>query len=252
MRFPAYPKVKQTGGRISARWEWSRHARYEKCGIVLDVSHKRLCFCSKYPLECDDIYGGSMSCCFADFLLDTPQNFCLHQEVNGDLSIIDYQGCLNPALIGKNHRCAVPQSSGGMAITTSGEPCAAGLLNASIVVTHQRGGSNAWADTVPQLLRNPLSHVEHLKFFPAIGHTDRLLFPVISDERTATTMRVERKLAELWRPEAGGSIVVEISSPADGEITHRDSSIKPLNSMVEPLILIRANNTLMHTFSPSL
>ena len=69
------------------------------------------------------------------------------------------------------------------------------------------------------------------------------------DGRTATTITVEGKRAELRRPNAGG-IAVEITSPGDPSIKRSGLSIANPNGMMEPLLLQATGDLIEYTIKP--
>ncbi len=118
-----------------------------------------------------------------DFLLDTPQAQRLYHEVAANLPIIDYHCHLDPALIARDHRFADLAEIwlGGdhykwRAMRSNGVPERLITGNAS-----PRDKFNAWAATVPSLLRNPLYHWTHLELRRPFGITDTILSPATAD-----------------------------------------------------------------------
>jgi glucuronate isomerase len=118
-----------------------------------------------------------------DFLLDTPQARRLYHEVAADLPIIDYHSHLDPALVAGHHRFTDPAElwlNGDhykwRVMRASGVPesCCSGEAPA-------RAKFNAWAATVPRLLRNPLYHWTHLELRRPFGISDRTLSPASAD-----------------------------------------------------------------------
>ncbi len=125
-----------------------------------------------------------MTCFTEDFLLDTPQARSLYHEVAADLPIIDYHSHLNPALIAHQHRFADPTE-----LWLNGDHYKWRAMRACGVSERFCSGAapprekfNAWAATVPRLLRNPLYHWAHLELRRPFGITDRLLSPATADE----------------------------------------------------------------------
>ncbi len=129
-----------------------------------------------------------------DFLLDTPQARCLYHEYAEPLPIIDYHSHLDPAAIAENRQFAnIAQlwldgdHYKWRAMRTNGvaeELCSGKAAD--------RAKFDAWAATVPRLLRNPLYHWTHLELRRPFGITGLLLGPDTADEvweRTASLLR---------------------------------------------------------------
>ena len=119
-----------------------------------------------------------MTCFTEDFLLDTPQARSLYHEVAADLPIIDYHSHLNPALIAHQHRFADPTE-----LWLNGDHYKWRAMRACGVSERFCSGAapprekfNAWAATVPSLLRNPLYHWTHLELRRPFGIPAVLVF----------------------------------------------------------------------------
>ena len=114
-----------------------------------------------------------------DFLLDTAQARRLYHEVAADLPIIDYHCHLDPAVIARDHRFADLAEIwlGGdhykwRALRSNGVPERLCTGDAPA-----REKFDAWAATVPRLLRNPLYHWTHLELRRPFGITGMTLSP---------------------------------------------------------------------------
>jgi len=112
-----------------------------------------------------------------DFLLDTELAKSLYHEVAKPLPIIDYHSHLPPEQVASNHRFADLQEiwlAGDhykwRAMRTNGidERFCTGDATA-------REKFQAWAETVPMCLRNPLYHWTHLELNKPFGIADQLL-----------------------------------------------------------------------------
>jgi hypothetical protein len=85
----------------------------------------------------------------------------------------------------------------------------------------------------------------------ATAGTLAVSYPALTtDGRTATITTVDGRRAELRRPDAAG-IAVEITSPAQGRITRTGLSIKQPNGMVEPLLLLGADDSIEFLIRPT-
>ena len=119
-----------------------------------------------------------------DFLLDTPQARTLFHEYAEGQPIIDYHSHLDPAAIVDNRQfsnIAQLWLDGDhykwRAMRTNGIPerlCSGDALD--------REKYDAWAATVPRLLRNPLYHWTHLELRRPIGISGILFSPETADE----------------------------------------------------------------------
>ncbi len=118
-----------------------------------------------------------------DFLLHSPTARRLFHEVAANLPIIDYHCHLSPAEIATNHRW------GNLAdIWLGGDHYKWRLMRANGVDEELITGSasprekfQAWAETVPMTLRNPIHHWTHLELRRYFG-IDLLLGPDTADE----------------------------------------------------------------------
>ncbi len=119
-----------------------------------------------------------------DFLLDTPQARTLFHEYAEGQPIIDYHSHLDPAAIVDNRQfsnIAQLWLDGDhykwLAMRTNGIPerlCSGDALD--------REKYDAWAATVPRLLRNPLYHWTHLELRRPFGISGILFSPETADE----------------------------------------------------------------------
>lgn len=119
-----------------------------------------------------------------DFLLDTPQARTLFHEYAEGQPIIDYHSHLDPAAIADNRRfsnIAQLWLDGDhykwRAMRTNGIPerlCSGDAPD--------REKYDAWAATVPRLLRNPLYHWTHLELRRPFGISGILFSPETADE----------------------------------------------------------------------
>jgi glucuronate isomerase len=167
-----------------------------------------------------------------DFLLDTPQARRLYHEVAAGLPIIDYHCHLDPALIASNHQFADLSEIwlGGdhykwRAMRTNG--VAERLITGD---APSRAKFDAWAATVPKLLRNPLYHWTHLELRRPFGISDRLLDPTTAasiwneaNARLATPAFTTRGLLTQMRVE----VVCTTDDPADDLAAHRALAADP-------------------------
>ena len=113
----------------------------------------------------------------ADFMLESPAARTLYHTYAADLPIIDYHCHLPPELIASNHRFENLSEIwlGGdhykwRAMRTNGVPERLITGDAS-----DREKFQAWAETVPKCLRNPLYHWTHLELNRPFGISNRLL-----------------------------------------------------------------------------
>ena len=113
----------------------------------------------------------------ADFLLDGKAARTLYHDYAADLPIVDYHCHLPPDLIASNHRFANLSEIwlGGdhykwRALRTNGIP--ERLITGDAPA---REKFQAWAETVPKCLRNPLYHWTHLELNRPFGINDRVL-----------------------------------------------------------------------------
>jgi glucuronate isomerase len=119
-----------------------------------------------------------------DFLLETPTAVELYHEYAKPQPIVDYHCHLSPEQIADNHRFASMTEAwlGGdhykwRAMRTNGVAERLITGDASDLEKFQ-----AWAETVPRTLRNPLYHWTHLELAFPFGIRDRLLGPATSRE----------------------------------------------------------------------
>lgn len=118
-----------------------------------------------------------------DFLLDTPQARALYHGFAEGKPILDYHCHLDPALIAADHRFAdlaeawlAGDHYKWRAMRTNGVPERFCTGEAS-----PREKFDAWACTVPALLRNPLYHWTHLELKAPLGIEGVLLGPATAD-----------------------------------------------------------------------
>lgn len=130
----------------------------------------------------------------ADFLLQSPTARRLFHEVAADQPIIDYHCHLSPAEIANNHRWENLSD-----IWLAGDHYKWRLMRANgvdetLITGHAspREKFQAWAETVPYTLRNPIHHWTHLELRRYFG-IDALLGPDTADE---IWDRCNEKLAE--------------------------------------------------------
>ena len=119
-----------------------------------------------------------------DFLLDTPQAKTLFHEYAEEQPIIDYHSHLDPAAIADNRQFSnIAQlwldgdHYNWRAMRTNGIPerlCSGDAPD--------REKYDAWAATVPRLLRNPLYHWTHLELRRPFGISGILFSPETADE----------------------------------------------------------------------
>ncbi len=130
-----------------------------------------------------------------DFLLDTPVAIDLYEKVARSQPIIDYHCHLPPDQIADNHRFQTlteiwlkGDHYKWRAMRTNGVPERAITGDASDWEKFQ-----AWANTVPDTLRNPLYHWTHLELKFPFGVKDRRLGP---DTAREIYDHCNRRLAE--------------------------------------------------------
>jgi glucuronate isomerase len=130
-----------------------------------------------------------------DFLLDTPVAIDLYEKVARSQPIIDYHCHLPPDQIADNHRFQTlteiwlkGDHYKWRAMRTNGVPERAITGDASDWEKFQ-----AWANTVPDTLRNPLYHWTHLELKFPFGVKDRRLGP---DTAREIYDQCNRRLAE--------------------------------------------------------
>ena len=113
-----------------------------------------------------------------DFLLDTPQARTLFHEYAEEQPIIDYHSHLDPAAIADNRQLWLDGDHyKWRAMRTNGIPerlCSGDAPD--------REKYDAWAATVPRLLRNPLYHWTHLELRRPFGISGILFSPETADE----------------------------------------------------------------------
>jgi glucuronate isomerase len=129
-----------------------------------------------------------------NFLLHSPTARRLFHEVARDQPIIDYHGHLSPREIASNHRWADLSE-----IWLGGDHYKWRLMRANGIAeefitggTTPREKFQAWAETVPYILRNPIHHWSHLELRRYFG-IDLLLSPTTADE---VWERANAKLAD--------------------------------------------------------
>jgi len=118
-----------------------------------------------------------------DFLLETEQAKRLYHEYAKDLPIVDYHCHLPPEHVATDHRFATLTE-----IWLQGDHYKWRAMRACGVPERYCTGDASdrekfvkWAETVPQLLRNPLYHWTHLELKRPLGISDRLLSPATAE-----------------------------------------------------------------------
>ena len=119
-----------------------------------------------------------------DFLLDTPQAKTLFHEYAEEQPIIDYHSHLDPAAIADNR-----QFSNIAQLWLDGDHYKWRAMRTNGIPERLCSGDapdrekyDAWAATVPRLLRNPLYHWTHLELRRPFGISDILFSPETADE----------------------------------------------------------------------
>ena len=112
-----------------------------------------------------------------DFLLDTEQAKALYHDYAKDMPIIDYHCHLPPDQIGENK-----QFKNLSEVWLAGDHYKWRAMRSNGVSEKYCTGDasdwekfQAWAETVPNTLRNPLYHWTHLELKKPFGITDKLL-----------------------------------------------------------------------------
>ncbi len=129
-----------------------------------------------------------------NFLLDTAQARTLFHEYSENLPIIDYHSHLDPVAIAENR-----QFENIAQIWLDGDHYKWRALRTNGVPEHFCSGTasdrekyDAWAKTMPMLIRNPLYHWSHLELRRPFGITGLLFGPDTADEvwdKTATILQ---------------------------------------------------------------
>lgn len=119
-----------------------------------------------------------------DFLLDTPQARTLFHEYAEGQPIIDYHSHLDPAAIADNR-----QFSNIAQLWLDGDHYKWRAMRTNGIPERLCSGDapdrekyDAWAATVPRLLRNPLYHWTHLELRRPFGISGILFSPETADE----------------------------------------------------------------------
>ncbi len=119
-----------------------------------------------------------------DFLLDTPQAKTLFHEYAEEQPIIDYHSHLDPAAIADNR-----QFSNIAQLWLDGDHYKWRAMRTNGLLERLCSGDapdrekyDAWAATVPRLLRNPLYHWTHLELRRPFGISGILFSPETADE----------------------------------------------------------------------
>lgn len=119
-----------------------------------------------------------------DFLLDTPQARTLFHEYAEEQPIIDYHSHLDPAAIADNR-----QFSNIAQLWLDGDHYKWRAMRTNGIPERLCSGDapdrekyDAWAATVPRLLRNPLYHWTHLELRRPFGISGILFSPETADE----------------------------------------------------------------------
>lgn len=119
-----------------------------------------------------------------DFLLDTPQAKTLFHEYAEGQPIIDYHSHLDPAAIADNR-----QFSNIAQLWLDGDHYKWRAMRTNGIPERLCSGDapdrekyDAWAATVPRLLRNPLYHWTHLELRRPFGISGILFSPATADE----------------------------------------------------------------------
>lgn len=119
-----------------------------------------------------------------DFLLDTPQAKTLFHEYAEEQPIIDYHSHLDPAAIADNR-----QFSNIAQLWLDGDHYKWRAMRTNGIPERLCSGDapdrekyDAWAATVPRLLRNPLYHWTHLELRRPFGISGILFSPETADE----------------------------------------------------------------------
>ena len=112
-----------------------------------------------------------------DFLLDSTQAQRLYHEIAADCPIIDYHSHLDPALVAQDHHFGNPTE-----LWLQGDHYKWRTMRACGVTERYCSGDaparekfDAWAATVPRLLRSPLYHWTHLEMRRPFGISNCLL-----------------------------------------------------------------------------
>ncbi len=167
-----------------------------------------------------------------DFLLETDLARSLYHEVAKGLPIIDYHCHLPPEQVADDHqfRSLTEIWLDGdhykwraMRAAGVGEECCTGAAN-------DWEKFQAWAQTVPATLRNPLYHWTHLELAFPFGIRDRLLGPETArsvysecNERLATPEFFAQGLLRQFRVE----VVCTTDDPVDSLEPHRRHEAEP-------------------------
>lgn len=173
-----------------------------------------------------------------NFLLHSPTALRLFHEVAKDQPIIDYHCHLSPREIATNHRWANISE-----IWLGGDHYKWRLLRANGINEDLITGDStprekfqAWAETVPYTLRNPIHHWTHIELQRYFG-IDKLLSPATADEIWEKT---NARLAEVDFSTHGllkkfdVRVVGTTDDPADPLDDHHAIAASDLKTLVVP------------------
>jgi len=173
-----------------------------------------------------------------NFLLHSPTARRLFHEVAKDQPIIDYHCHLSPKEIATNHRWANISD-----IWLGGDHYKWRIMRANGVDEHLITGDSsprekfqAWAETVPYTLRNPIHHWTHIELQRYFG-IDKLLTPATADE---IWERTNARLAEADFSTHGTltkfdvRVVGTTDDPADPLDDHLAIAASDLKTLVVP------------------
>lgn len=173
-----------------------------------------------------------------DFLLRSPTARRLYHEVARDLPIIDYHGHLSPREIAENRRWQDLTE-----IWLGGDHYKWRLLRANGVGEDLITGDatprekfQAWAETVPFTLRNPIHHWTHLELRRYFG-IDLLLSPATADEiweRANATLAAPDFCAQGLLERFKVRMVGTTDDPADPLDAHQAIAASGLQTRVLP------------------
>jgi len=177
-----------------------------------------------------------MSFIHDDFLLTTPQARELYNNFAKNEPIFDYHCHLSPALIESNH-----QFSNLSELWLGGDHYKWRALRANGVNERFITGSaspeekfNAWAQTVPHTMRNPLYHWTHLEL-KRYFDVDTLLTPATAD---AIWKQANERLPKLrvhdLLSQSKVAVVCTTDDPADSLDTHAKIKKSGLKTKVYP------------------
>ena len=173
-----------------------------------------------------------------NFLLYSPTALRLFHEVAKDQPIIDYHCHLSPKEIATNHRWANIAD-----IWLGGDHYKWRLMRANGVDENLITGDStprekfqAWAETVPQTLRNPIHHWTHIELQRYFG-IDKLLTPATADEiweRTNATLAEADFSTHGLLKKFDVRVVGTTDDPADPLDEHLAIAASDLKTLVVP------------------